>query len=209
MSDEIYSVVALVTLVASAIAVWSSIRRRQLERRVLQSLLSRPSASLPDEIERGPRTAVAELESVIRVLREAVEDFERTVELLQEADNVGLWNKSDDSSDNRRKRTLLREADWSLSSAERELAACRPEPFDVRETIVAFEAEVHALVLRLEPLAGLVTDTMGVNHSLDYTVSVMQTELRETAERLRHFASACSVRAAEERERATPSSARP
>ncbi|HYI12512.1 MAG TPA: hypothetical protein VEK57_25900 [Thermoanaerobaculia bacterium] len=38
MSDEIYSLVAALSVLVSAVALWSAIRRRQLMRRILRSL---------------------------------------------------------------------------------------------------------------------------------------------------------------------------
>jgi hypothetical protein len=95
---------------------------------------------------------------------------------LAEVDSIGLWSKSDDSSDSRRKREGLREAGSSISYAgrtlkEADLPALRP--------IAAALAEFEAMVA---PLAGMVTDTMGTSHDLDYRLSRARTKAAELLE---------------------------
>ena len=100
----------------------------------------------------------------------AIEQLELAARLLEEESNVGLWVSSDDCSDNRRRRQLLREADWAVSDAHR----CLPG-----------DAAIAALMAKVEPLADVVTDTMGVNHELDLKVSEARQEAEELANRLR------------------------
>jgi hypothetical protein len=92
-------------------------------------------------------------------------------ERLAEVDAIGVWSKSDDSSDNRRKRQGLMEADWDASYVNRVLAEFLPLAGDARlelQPLAGAAAELQALI---EPLSGLVTDTMGTNHDLDVRVS--------------------------------------
>jgi len=99
----------------------------------------------------------------------------RTLGLLSErfaeVDTIGLWSKSDDSSDNRRKRQGLREADWDASYVNRVLTEFLPLAGEARaelQPLADAAAELQALI---EPLAGLVTDTMGTNYDLDVRLS--------------------------------------
>ena len=87
----------------------------------------------------------------------------QTAALLHEADNVGLWVKSDDSSDNRDKRRLLREADWKSSEGVRALQAAGVE-------LPGLEADFRELMHFLEPLPDEVTDWMGANPQLDLKI---------------------------------------
>ena len=103
----------------------------------------------------------------------AIEQLELAARLLEEESNVGLWVSSDDCSDNRRRRQLLREADWAVSDAHRSL----PD-----------DAAIAALMKKVEPLADLVTDTMGVNPWLDLQVMNAREEAEELAKRLRAHA---------------------
>lgn len=83
-------------------------------------------------------------EGDVHALKRAVEQLQLAARLLEEADNVGLWTKSEGCEDNRDKRRLLREADWAASDAGRQLPR---------------NEEIRALVTMLEPLPDLVTDT--------------------------------------------------
>jgi len=92
-------------------------------------------------------------------------------ERLAEVDTIGLWSSSDDSGDNRRKRQGLMEADWDVSYVNRALADFLPLAGEARaelQPVADAAAELQALI---EPLAGLVTDTMGTNHDLDVRLS--------------------------------------
>ena len=98
--------------------------------------------------------------SLSKQLREILE---QTAALLTEADNIGLWVKSDDSSDNRNKRRLLREADWKSSEGVRLLEAAGVQ-------LPQLEADFRELMHFLEPLPDEVTDWMGENPQLDLKV---------------------------------------
>ncbi|HEX8674074.1 MAG TPA: hypothetical protein VF710_19405 [Longimicrobium sp.] len=111
------------------------------------------------------RTAAAD--ELVRVARTLASLNER----LAEVDAIGLWSKSDDSSDNRRKRQGLREADWDASYVNRVLAEFLPLAAETRaelQPLADAAAELQALI---EPLAGLVTDTMGIHYDLDVRLS--------------------------------------
>lgn len=88
-------------------------------------------------------------------------------ERLAEADTIGLWSKSDDSSDNRRKRQWLMEADWDASYVNRTLAGFLPLAGDARAELQPLADAAAELQAMIEPLAGLVTDTMVANYDLD------------------------------------------
>ncbi|HKS23635.1 MAG TPA: hypothetical protein VJZ76_12600 [Thermoanaerobaculia bacterium] len=103
-------------------------------------------------------------------MKRAIEQLELAARLLEEESNVGLWVSSDDCSDNRRRRQLLREADWAISDAHR----CLPD-----------DAAIAALMAKVEPLADLVTEWMGANPWLDLQVMGAREEAEKLAERLR------------------------
>jgi hypothetical protein len=94
------------------------------------------------------------------LLKRAAEQLELCVQLLEDVWRIGLWSKSDDSSDNRNKRRGLREADWAVADACRQLEAAQSE---LLPDVKAFLAEV-------EPLANEVIDTMGDNPQLDAAI---------------------------------------
>jgi hypothetical protein len=97
---------------------------------------------------------------VVKTLRQILD---RTLALLNEADYVGLWVKSDDCSDNRNKRRLLREA---LREATDGVDAAAAAP----ERNAELERELSELVAMLQPLPGIVTDIMGDNPQLDLQI---------------------------------------
>jgi len=98
-----------------------------------------------------------------------LEYLNRADELLNEVETIGLWVKADDTSDNRRRRKALREADWAASSAFREAEG-------------ELRAEIDALVKQLEPLPDFVTDTM---LDLPWELERKIRAAREEIERLR------------------------
>jgi hypothetical protein len=106
-------------------------------------------------------------EELVRVAR----TLELLTERLAEVDTIGLWSKSDDSGDNRRKRQGLREADWDASYVNRVLTGFLPLAGEARaelQPLADAAAELQALI---EPLAGLVTDTTGIHYDLDVRLS--------------------------------------
>jgi hypothetical protein len=110
----------------------------------------------------------------VDVLQRILWELEKADELLAEAYSIGLWVKADDSSDNRRRRTVLREADWEVSAAMRNAAELQIDR--------QLEQDLHALMKLLEPLPDLVSDTMIDNPpELDGKIS----EAREEIGRLR------------------------
>jgi hypothetical protein len=106
---------------------------------------------------------------------EELERVARTLGLLSErlaeVDTIGLWAKSDGSSDNRRKRQGLREADWDVSYVNRVLTEFLPLAGEAREELQPLADAAAELQALIEPLAGLVTDTMGTNYDLDVRLS--------------------------------------
>ena len=92
-------------------------------------------------------------------------------ERLAEADTIGLWSKSDDSSDNRRKREGLRGADWDVSYVNHVLTEFLPLAGEARPELQPLADAAAELQARIEPLAELVTDTMETNYDLDVRLS--------------------------------------
>lgn len=109
----------------------------------------------------------------------AILELDAARKLLEEIASLGLWFRSDDSSDNRRRRQGLRETDWAVSAAQRAIAGIPAELRD--ERLDALEADLRSLVARLEPLPGTVSDTMA-DDDLPFYVSVR--ELSDAVERL-------------------------
>lgn len=105
----------------------------------------------------------------------AIDQLELAARLLEKADNVGLWVKSDDCSDNRNKRRLLREADWAASDAHRQLIAIGSD----------LEPEARALVAEIEPLSDVVTDTMLSNPHFDLRIMQAIAHVEALAARVR------------------------
>jgi hypothetical protein len=99
----------------------------------------------------------------------------RTLSLLSdrlaEVDTIGLWSKSDDSSDNRRKRQGLTEADWDASFVNRVLTEFLPLAGEARQELQPLADAAAELQALIEPLAGLVIDTMLTNYDLDVRLS--------------------------------------
>lgn len=108
----------------------------------------------------SPDRAAEELQRVARTLS-------ILSERLAEVDTIGLWSKSDDSSDNRRKRQGLKEADWDASFVNRVLTEFLPLAGETRPDLQPVADAAAELQEMLEPLAGLVTDTMLANYDLD------------------------------------------
>jgi len=98
-------------------------------------------------------------EGDVHALKRAVEQLQLAARLLEEADNVGFWTKSEGCEDNRDKHRLLREADWAASDASRQL----PRNDDIR-----------LLVTMLEPLPDMITDTRLTTPELDSTIRKAQ-----------------------------------
>ena len=194
MSDETYFVAAILSVAASAAAVWSSIRRRQLMRRVLHSLDDAQRREPEKRIRQSSPPVPTTADALGRVMKE----LDTALHLLEEVDVIGLWSKSDDSSDNRRRRQGLREADWAVSGALRALTDLRAHQPDIPATLSALEAELRVLVGVLEPLPHTVTDTMAETGPLDVAIREISREisrLLETASQLaaEHRGSALTV----------------
>lgn len=97
---------------------------------------------------------------LVEALKYVEECLARADELLNEVDTMGLWFTSDDCSDNRRKRTALQEADWSVSGALAKVRKTAPEVPAARMALDGLGEQLRALVSTLEPLPDFVTDVM-------------------------------------------------
>lgn len=166
--------VALAALIASVVlisVIRSSRRRRQeLEQRVREQLKQLRASRKPP--------------TVGEALARIVTDLSTAARLLEEVSVIGLWSKSDDSSDNRRKRQGLRETDWAVSGALRALTDLRSENVDVPAELHELEQELRTLVAQVEPLPEMVTDTMLVNFALDSAMIVAARKVSELLPRV-------------------------
>ena len=113
-----------------------------------------------------------------RSLTRVDEELHNAARLLQEADVIGLWSKSDDCSDNRNKRRLLREADWAVSGALRAVAEFQDSQDGWQAAVASLSDRIRALVELLEPLPPMITDTKLANPHVD---GAIQTALDEIA----------------------------
>ena len=124
-------------------------------------------------------------------LARAIAELETAKRLLEEIASLGVWFRSDDCSDNRRRRQGLRETDWAVSGAQRALAGIPTELRDAR--LDALETDLRSLVARLEPLPDTVSDTMA-DDDLPFYVAVRG--LTDEVERLHQRAIAFAGAAA-------------
>jgi hypothetical protein len=202
MSEEIFALGAILSFLASAAALWSSIRRRQLMRRLLRSLddaqlkelrtkiLQNSDSSVvpaPDAPGTADQSIDVTLDPPGSIVAEALMRVAAALDaargLLDEVYWTGLWSKSDDSSDNRRKRKGIREADWAVSGALRALVELRSHQPDVAAGVAALETELRVLVGVLEPLPDSVTDTMGESGVLDSKISEISRQISNLIEK--------------------------
>jgi len=184
--------VALLAFLASAAvlgSIWlwgrrTDARSRERYETVRRSMASRATA----EAEAGPLSPAGELAAISDALKRVMGELETAQRLLDEVYSIGLWSKSDDSSDNRRKRQGMRETDWAVSGAHRALKGLRPRLREIPEPLDALEGDLAALVAVIEPVPETILDTMADhNPALDsahYRISEEVTRLSERASRL-------------------------
>jgi hypothetical protein len=101
-----------------------------------------------------------------RALTSAMGALDEAHALLAEVDGIGLWSGSDDDSDNRHRRAGLREADWAVSRAHREIRECVAQGRELRHRLEPVEAELAELVRFMESLPELVSVTRDPNFLL-------------------------------------------
>lgn len=171
MSEDQVALAALVASIVLIGAISASRRRRQAVEREVRERVDRRQAT------REPPTAGEALASVVN-------DLNTAARLLEEVSVIGLWSKSDDSSDNRRKRQGLRETDWAVSGALRALTDLRSADVDVPAQFQELEDELRTLVAQVEPLPDMVSDTMGVNFALDSAMIAAARKLSELQPRV-------------------------
>jgi hypothetical protein len=110
-------------------------------------------------------------------LNAAADALDDAIRLLGEAYRIDLWSKSNDASDNHRKRDLLREADWAVARAHRALMNL-PE-------LELLANDVTELLRFIEPLADSVTPDMGANGPLDASIDDASTRAAALVDRMR------------------------
>jgi chromosome segregation ATPase len=137
----------------------------------------KPPEPLPRRAERSEPRVVTAQEALTSVRR----NLETALELLREVDTIGLWVRSDDCSDNRRKREGLREMDLEVSSARRAVADISPPFRDAR--LDELENDLRTLRARTEPLPATVIDT-GENPELDGTIRSLTNEIEQLQHRV-------------------------
>jgi hypothetical protein len=108
----------------------------------------------------------------MRRVQRILDQLDLAGRLLDEVYSIGVWVTSDDSSDNRRRRKLLREVDWALSDALRSSASLPAGP-----AADALRRDLEALAGIVEPLPDTISDVMGDTRALDVAV-------RDLAERV-------------------------
>jgi hypothetical protein len=173
-------------------------RSRERYEAMKASLAARP---VP---EAGPLSPAGELAAISDALEEVLGDLAKAQRLLDEVYSIGLWSKSDDCSDNRRKRQGMRETDWAVSGARRALRELRPRLREIPEPLDALERDLASLVAVIEPVPETISDTMADhNPALDsahYRISGEVTRLSQRASQL-----AAEYRQRIEQEQVTPS----
>jgi chromosome segregation ATPase len=146
----------------------------------------------------GPLTPAGELAAISDALERVLGELETAKRLLDEVYSIGLWSKSDDCSDNRRKRQGMRETDWAVSGAQRALKELRPRLQEIPETIDALERDLTSLVAVIEPLPETISDIMGESPALDAAVSNISAEVTRLSERASQLAAGYDQRTPEQ-----------
>ncbi|HEV7239064.1 MAG TPA: hypothetical protein VGQ36_07450 [Thermoanaerobaculia bacterium] len=147
---------------------------------------------------RSKHPSLSRPRSALDLLRRAQEELSSANRLLSEVYSIGIWVKADDCSDNRRKRTGLREADWAASGAYRALNEIECEWPDLQTAVNSLAQEVDAIVRALEPLPDTIPDTMGDNLELDCTVSTLAGQVEALRERVEAILADCANRTAQD-----------
>lgn len=145
-----------------------------------------------------PATGPAGSADIVAALERVLEELKTAKHLLDEVYSIGLWSKSDDSSDNRRKRQGMRETDWAVSGAHRALTALRPRLQEVPEPLHALERDLGSLVAVIEPLPETIIDTMGENFALDSAINNISEEVTRLSARASQLAAEYRQRIAQE-----------
>ena len=112
-------------------------------------------------------------------LRRVVEQLDLAGRLLAEVYSIGVWVKSDDSSDNRERRKRLRETDWAVADAHRAAASVDSSAAqDLARDLMALDAII-------EPMPDTISDTMADNLGFDAMISELQEKVAALLERAR------------------------
>lgn len=101
---------------------------------------------------------------------------------LREALSIGVWMKSDDSSDNRNKRRELSDAASDAWSAADQLS--RITAFEMQKALNPMLAEIRELENALRPLAESILDTMGENPALDRRLGQLEDQMEELVDKV-------------------------
>lgn len=191
ISEDTLALVAFLgSLAILGLIYWFRARSKAREE-ALHRLIEERSASREDHS--SPST--------VDLLRRAGDELSSANGLLSEVYSIGLWVKADDCSDNRRKRTGLREADWAASGAYRALNAIECEWPEIRTSVNGLAQEVDAIVRALEPLPDTIPDTMGDNLELDSVISTLAGQVEALRERVEAVLADCANRTAQDQSR--------
>lgn len=204
--------VALLAFLGSAVVlglIWMWGRRldersRERYEAMREASAARVASGVTPSEESEVLTPAGELALVAEALSRVLAELETATRLLDEVYSIGLWSKSDDCSDNRRKRQGMRETDWAVSGAHRALKGLRPRLREIPEPLDALERDLASLVAVIEPVPETISDIMADhNPALDsahYRISGEVTRLSERASQL-----AAEYRQRIEQEQVTPS----
>ena len=199
MSGDQVALLAFLGSAATLGLIWMWGRRvdarsRERYETMKASLASRPAPEV------GPLGPAGELAAISEALKEVLGDLAKAQGLLDEVYSIGLWSKSDDCSDNRRKRQGMRETDWAVSGARRALRDLRPRLQEIPESIDALEQDLVSLVAVIEPVPETVIDT-GENPALDSAIYRISAEVTRLSEQASQLAAEYGQRHIQERER--------
>jgi len=144
---------------------------------------------------------IADFDAAANTFDDVVHNLQSALTLLTDAQTIGVWVSSDDSSDNREKRRKLRDALIEISYATAHLERETIANVDVTAAMTALRRQLDAAHNNLQPLPGQISDTMARDdYSVDGEVSRIEDTLTEAMERAKELATECRAKSARRRE---------